>query len=48
MTDCGAVPIMAWLSSNAGSAGCDGYLVRPFANQMELLLISSCFQELWH
>ena len=30
------------------SAPCDGYLGHPFANQIELLLISSCFQELWH
>jgi hypothetical protein len=27
---------------------CDGYLAHPFANQMDLLLISSCFSELWH
>ncbi len=28
------------------SCRCDGYLGHPFTNQIELLLISSCFQEL--
>src|SRR3989440_12220631 len=25
-----------------------GYLAHPFTNQMDLLLIASCFSELWH
>ena len=28
--------------------GCGGYLAHPFANQMDLLLIASCFSDLWH
>lgn len=27
---------------------CGGYLVHPFANQIDLLLIASCFSGLWH
>jgi hypothetical protein len=27
---------------------CSGYLAHPFSNQMDLLLIASCFWELWH
>jgi hypothetical protein len=27
---------------------CGGYLAHPFANQMDVLLIASCFSELWH
>ncbi len=27
---------------------CGGYLAHPFANQMDVLLISSYFSELWH
>jgi len=28
--------------------GCGGYLAHPFVYQMDLLLIASCFSELWH
>jgi hypothetical protein len=27
---------------------CGGYLAHPFTNQLEVLLIASCFSELWH
>ena len=27
---------------------CGGYLAHPFANQMDVLVIASCFSELWH
>ncbi len=27
---------------------CGGYLAHPFANQRDVLLIASCFWELWH
>jgi hypothetical protein len=30
------------------SIPCGGYLAHPFANQMDVLFIASCFSELWH
>jgi len=31
-----------------GGVACDGYLAHPFTNQLDVLLIASCFSELWH
>jgi hypothetical protein len=39
---------MVFANPQAVLVACGGYLVHPFTNQMDVLLITSCFSELWY